>query len=51
MVGEFAGKVALVTGTSGIGLGAALRMARDRAGFCINADYLIDGALTAHIGV
>ena len=31
MAGEFEGKVALVTGTSGIGLGAALRLAREGA--------------------
>jgi NAD(P)-dependent dehydrogenase (short-subunit alcohol dehydrogenase family) len=31
MVGEFEGKVALITGTSGIGLGAALKLAREGA--------------------
>ena len=31
MAGEFDGKVALVTGTSGIGLGAALKLAREGA--------------------
>lgn len=31
MAGEFEGKVALVTGTSGIGLGAALKLAREGA--------------------
>ena len=36
MAGEFAGKVALVTGTSGIGLGAALKLAR--------------GGATVHVG-
>jgi hypothetical protein len=40
---DFTGKVAAVTGTSGIGL--------DAAGFVTGGDMLIDGGLTAQLGV
>lgn len=46
---DFTGKVAIVTGTTGIGKAIVKRLAQ--GSFCTGGEYLIGGGLKAGIGV